>query len=586
MQRMRSIRTKLIFAFCAVFLIMIGVVWFVYNFVFSYYLGREAQKNVELLIGQTNKVVQSSFSMLENSVNYFFMDQTLQEWIAMDSSQENEELLGKFNMDKAIRHSMRMNSAWDNALMGTAYFYVDQYAFTFYSNGKFPIYDMTKQTRVIFNQMELSDTDDLQLFPAQDDTRTFFIGKSYVDEELKEKNLSMVIAVDEEKLAEEYGALGRYENALACIVDEKGRIYSASRSKLLGRKLDPEILDKIPGDDLTDAVIDGTDCYVSKKEVSQTGLSLIACIPKSSYSAAMTQTVRQYVMIVCIAFAALMFAGIFVIYKATDFLTVIEKNFTAVKNGNYRVKLPDFNTSELHELSRAFNGMTERIDYLIHEVYEKQIEIKNAELGFLQSQINPHFLFNTFAAIGTKAKLAGQEEIYRMIRAISTLLRASFRQDDSGTVEIREELNYVECYLYIQKERFGNKLSYEIRVEDETIIECRIPGLCIEPIVENAVIHGIEPKVGNGIVHVDIMKDTDNINIVVTDNGAGFRDQTAAEHSGSSIGMKNVDKRLKLMYGEAYGVYIDHDYREGARVIIKIPNTGGGAGVQSNDRGR
>ena len=77
-----------------------------------------------------------------------------------------------------------------------------------------------------------------------------------------------------------------------------------------------------------------------------------------------------------------------------------------------------------------------------------------------------------------------------------------------------------------------------------------------------------------------------NINIVVTDNGAGFRDQTAAEHSGSSIGMKNVDKRLKLMYGEAYGVYIDHDYREGARVIIKIPNTGGGAGVQSNDRGR
>lgn len=236
------------------------------------------------------------------------------------------------------------------------------------------------------------------------------------------------------------------------------------------------------------------------------------------------------------------------------------------------MKMPDFQTMELHELSRAFNGMTEQIDYLVHEIYEKEIEVKKAELGFLQSQINPHFLFNTFAAIGTRAKIAGQEEIYRMIRAISTLLEAGFRSSEKALVEIRKEMEYVECYLYIQKERFGEKLQYEIKIEDEELLNCQVPRLCLEPIVENAVVHGIEPKMGTGTVIITIVLEQDTVCMIVEDDGVGFpKQKEPLPQTKSSIGVSNTDKRLKLMYGDKYGVFIDKEKEQGARVYVKIP---------------
>lgn len=190
----------------------------------------------------------------------------------------------------------------------------------------------------------------------------------------------------------------------------------------------------------------------------------------------------------------------------------------------------------------------------------------------MQSQINPHFLFNTFAAIGTRAKIAGQEEIYRMIRAISTLLEAGFRSSEKALVEIRKEMEYVECYLYIQKERFGEKLQYEIKIEDEELLNCQVPRLCLEPIVENAVVHGIEPKMGTGTVIITIVLEQDTVCMIVEDDGVGFpKQKEPLPQTKSSIGVSNTDKRLKLMYGDKYGVFIDKEKEQGARVYVKIP---------------
>ena len=163
-----------------------------------------------------------------------------------------------------------------------------------------------------------------------------------------------------------------------------------------------------------------------------------------------------------------------------------------------------------------------------------------------------------------------------MIRAISTLLEASFRPDEKGTVTIKKELEYVECYLLIQKERFGSRLQYKVNVEDAALLLQMVPKLCLEPIVENAVIHGIEPKIGSGMVRIDILHREKNILMIVKDNGVGFqKPQTERKKGGSSVGVKNTDRRLKLIYGDEYGVFIDESETEGAKVIIKVPYTGG-----------
>lgn len=573
---MRSIRTKLLVGITVLCLLLIGVVWCIYQFIFSRYVKEEANRNIELLVQQTEKAVESSMSMIESSVEYFFMDKTLQEWINMESPGPNEELLGKLNMDEAIRHSLLVNSAWKNDLMGAAYFYVDQYAFTFYSNGDFPIYQLTQQVRRVTLLMQDNDSEELQLFLPTDGTETFFVGKSYVDKERRDKNLNLVIAVDEKNLMEEYAAINQYKGAQACLVDREGNIYSSADKGRIGEKLTGDSERFFTGGRVEEVLEDGRLYYVSGREISKTGLWLLIKIPKESYAAAMTRIARQYVLIICMVFVAILIIGMLAVYKGTSFLEDIEERFVAVKNGDYRVTMPDFKSSELYELSRAFNGMTKQIDYLIHEVYEKEIAVKKAEVGFLQSQINPHFLFNTFATIGTKAKLAGQEEIYRMIRAISTLLEAGFRPNEKGTVEIRRELEYVECYLYIQKERFGERLQYKVQVAEEELLACQVPRLCLEPIVENAVIHGIEPKLGKGRVVIGISGEGDDLCLTVTDDGVGFGEKSGTlREKESSIGIRNTDKRLKLMYGEKYGVFIDRDVEKGARVIIRIPRTGG-----------
>lgn len=577
MGKARSIRTELIRYAVIIFIVFVVAMWCIYQYVFSRYVEEEASRNVELLVQQTDKAVESSLSMIESSVEYFFMDKTLQEWISMESPDPNEELLGKLNMDEAIQHSLLANSAWEKDLISSAYFYVDQFAFTFYSNGTLPIHELTQQVKQISARMQLEDSKDMLLFLPQDEMRTFFIGKSYVDEERPDRSLNLIIAVDERKLMEEYEVINQYKDAQAYLADKNGNIYS-SVGETFGNSLGAGSDVLYTDGDVREVSTDGKDYYIFGDEVSQTGLWLIVKIPKDSYGDAMIRIVRQYVLIVCLVLAGILAVGLFVIYKGTAFLSTIEKKFAAVKNGDYTAKLPDFNTSELHELSMAFNGMTDQINYLIHEVYEKNLEVKKAELGFLQSQINPHFLFNTFAAIGTKAKLAGQEEIYRMVRAISTLLEAGFRPDNNEVVGIRQELDYVECYLYIQKERFGDKLKYSITVEDERLLDSRIPRLCLEPIVENAVIHGIEPKVSGGTVSITISKAGTTIYMTVEDDGTGFSG-TQKSKSGNSIGIQNTDKRLKLMYGEKYGVFVDHDMKRGARVTVKVPFERGGEHV-------
>lgn len=572
MRKVKTIRTKLLIAVCILFIVLIGTVWCIYQYIFSKYAEQESDKNIELLIQQTNKAVESSMSMIESSVEYFFMDKTLQEWMSMEDPSPNDELFGKLNMDEALQHSLMANRAWENDLIGAAYFYVDEFAFTFYFNGNLPIHELTQETKAIAAKMRMSKSEELQVFLPKGDSRTFFVSKSYVDEKIEDKTLNLIIAVDESKLVEEYEALTQYKGAEAYLIDEKGRIYSSSGNKKIGESI---------GDNFTMYLTDGrveetatgrAGDYISGQKISQTGLWLVTKIPKDSYAVAMTQIARQYVLIICGVLLGILALGMFAIYKGTGFLAVIEKRFVAVKNGDYSAKLPDFETSELHELSCAFNGMTEQINYLVHEVYEKEIEVKKAELGFLQSQINPHFLFNTFAAISTKAKIAHQEEIYRMLRALSTLLEASFRPNAKGTVSVKKELEYVECYLYIQKERFGDKLKYRIDVQNEELFSCEIPRLCLEPIVENAVIHGIEPKLEGGTVDIIITKSERDIYMTVVDNGRGFHKKEIKEKkTGNSIGITNTDKRLKLIYGEQYGVFIDFEMKTGAKVVIKIP---------------
>lgn len=317
------------------------------------------------------------------------------------------------------------------------------------------------------------------------------------------------------------------------------------------------------------------------KELSL-GVSVSLGIPENYAVRILYDSIDVYIMgILTILAAGLISFGIFT-YKMTRPIEEVRKKLKQVQDGNFETKLPDYDNKEFHEISKGFNQMTTEINYLINEVYEKQILEKEMELKFLQSQMNPHFMFNVLNAISLQAKIDGNEEISRHISTFSQLIQSRIYRNESEKVKIKQELEYAKYYLEIQKFRYGEQLSYLIDV-DEKLLECYIPKLCIQMVAENAVVHGIEPKMGAGNVQIWVVEEYGNILIRVIDDGVGFgtngpvnlplKEAPASQYH-NRVGLDNVNSIIKLMYGKEYGITIFSEAGKGTVVTICVPRDG------------
>ena len=201
------------------------------------------------------------------------------------------------------------------------------------------------------------------------------------------------------------------------------------------------------------------------------------------------------------------------------------------------------------------------------------------ELKFLQTQMNPHFMFNVLNALALQAKIDGNDELSGKISVFSQLIQAKIYRSETEKVQIRQEMEYVRYYLEIQKFRYGDSLTYSVQVE-EGVEECYIPKLCIQLVAENAVVHGLEPKMGGGRVDITAGQRDGKIQITVTDNGVGFGidgevslplKTESGDKSHNHVGLNNADSIIKLMYGKEYGIRIYSTAGEGTKVTITIP---------------
>jgi len=273
-------------------------------------------------------------------------------------------------------------------------------------------------------------------------------------------------------------------------------------------------------------------------------------------------------------------------------------NMGKIKDDNFDVFVNYEGKDEISELSRSFKNMIDRINNLISEVYlyemrvkDLQIKKKEAEFNALQSQINPHFLFNTMESICMNLIKKGDIEIAEVIQSFARLLRKSIDWG-SDSHSLRKELDLSENYLKIQKFRYRDKFEYKIDVNSE-LYGVIIPKFIIQPIVENAIYHGIEMKEGQGMLKIFSHITENNIMIVVEDDGVGMDNNKLKEvidgldgeqiddEKKSRIGIKNVHQRLKLYYGQQYGVLIESEKNVGTRVKILLPNHIREGGIQN-----
>ena len=260
------------------------------------------------------------------------------------------------------------------------------------------------------------------------------------------------------------------------------------------------------------------------------------------------------------------------VVKAIRAMNLLLSGFREVSGGNYMVRLPQSRDGDVVMIVDGFNNMTEKIRNMFDVVREEEALRKASEIKFLQAQINPHFLFNVLTTIRIRAKLGGDEGVYQMLLALGELIAAGISNDRTPLIPLEEEMHYIKRYLYLQKIRFEDRLSYDIDIAEPQFLRCAVPKLCVESIVENAVIHGLENKIGCGNIRICVHGAEEDLEISIWDNGVGFDvEQIGQSGAHSGIGLANVERRLKLIFGEQYGLCVHSEIGEGTCVRMRIP---------------
>lgn len=225
---------------------------------------------------------------------------------------------------------------------------------------------------------------------------------------------------------------------------------------------------------------------------------------------------------------------------------------------------------EIHTISEECNAMVKRIHTLVDNVRLTEHQKRKAELDFLQMQINPHFMYNTLFSIKCLVAMNKNQQAEKMLSSFILFLK-SILSTSKECITIREELAILRDYVYIQKHRFGNKFDMVYTCSEKLEIY-KIPKLLLQPLVENAILHGIEPKAERGRIEVVITQEGDDLMIKVIDDGVGVDiNQLNGSTDGTSIGIYNVADRIRLNYGEAYGLHLKSQIGMGMEVAMLIP---------------
>lgn len=249
----------------------------------------------------------------------------------------------------------------------------------------------------------------------------------------------------------------------------------------------------------------------------------------------------------------------------------------AIGDGDLKIQKPiEAEEYEIQMLSDGFEKMVERLNQLIEQNKQEQISLRKAELALLQAQINPHFLYNTLDTIIWLIEMEQYEKAVEMVTSLSGFFRSSLSKG-RDIIEIREEEKHVRSYLEIQQVRYRDILDYEIDI-DSQLANYQIPKLTLQPLVENALYHGIKLKRGKGTIHVKGYMKGNDIFIEVVDSGAGM-DSTRLKEVQRAIrkeerigfGLSTVHERLQLLFGTEYGLALDSKEGEGTRVVARIP---------------
>lgn len=391
-------------------------------------------------------------------------------------------------------------------------------------------------------------------------------------------NGTIIIAIDREKWLS-YCVKGLDISWFICLYGSEFAVtsnpYMEKECSELDSMLKKRRTDSLPFEEVS---LHGRQYFISSQRLSKIHLSSSVIAPKSVLFKDLNDTLKTYFLIMAGTVFLALFTAIIISRAITRPIDRMIYHINQISEGNIKELPPMKMYQEFDVWADSFNQMLKQLDTYYNDSFQKQLLLKSSEIRALQAQMNPHFLFNVLNTIAWKAQMSGDEEIYQMIISLGELLKMNTLSKETDFITLRQEIEYIKFYVYLQQMRFEDKISCVFQIP-ESLMPAQIPTFCIQPLVENAIVHGLEPKNGKGRLIVQVFcPDEDFMEISIIDNGIGFEKipdvraiMPSEEGSHTHIGLRNLDKRLELLFGPEARLQIDSVPEKYTAVSFKIP---------------
>jgi len=570
-----SIRTKLIIGFLAILLPLVLILSIVFYSYSAKIVLKQSLEQTREIVEQFSISLDNYMGLMRNKMEILADSPTIQEELNTHQDKEDIKNDSFYSRNKRIRRimlqiysSVTMNDVEIYGINETNH-YLSLWSKKYEIPDKDILFEnanLSKGRSVLVNN--INDADTIQMIKMVKDLQTykpigyirFGLKRNYIEKMAKNINFGSdgSVVIFDENLNKISGIA--HDSVLSKLLKEKPSIGNFSYSE-------------------------GKNEYTAVHIHSDsTGWTTVGVIPLRYINKDLAGI--QYLTVIIIVLTIIIGVTVSVII-AQSLILPLENTVNALEKfsrGDFAVRLKENRCDEIGKLNRIFNKAIKEINELMQKVTQSEILNKEMEFKTLQSQMNPHFLYNTLDTINWLAFKEKQTEICNLVAAISSLIRASISNKKS-IITIEQELDYVKNYIYIQHIRYKDRFDiiYDI---DESLLKQAVPKLIIQPIVENAIIHGIENSKNKNLLYISVKRENECIIIIVKDTGIGMTDEKVSEllkeplnaegdeqKAHTNLGLYAVHKRIQLMYGDLYGLTVQSQAGEGTTVTLHIPFT-------------
>ena len=529
----------------------------------------------EAALRQVNQSVEAQINLVDSTFPMFVANPVIQGYLEPTSSTYNVSATAKkLNIERQMSYLLINTYLWRERYISAVYLFDKEdnaYVVTKTGGGK----QALLQNRELQHRIDENDYS-LQILPSEAGDTIYFarrIGSlndgSYI--------ATIVIDVNEREFREVLRNSHSPE-LLVSLATGEGTLLSCQGDKEVMLKL-MQSAELAAGQGRVHEV---SGYFAASQVITNAGIRSSVAIACESVYAGLNETLRSFFPLFFIIAAVVLLLAFLLSAFITRPIKLMMTYVRQISAGNSLVQVPSGMYQELNELAYSMNGTLSQLDDYYQKLYEKELLLKNAQIKSLRAQINPHFLFNVLDTIGWKAQIAGDDEVADMVVSLGDLLRSNIASEDTDEIRLGDEIENVKFYLYLQKARFEDRFLTEINIEGNELLRYMVPRLSLQPLVENAIVHGLEGKAGQGRLTITANSEGDALLLCVEDDGLGFNpehikpDEPEPTGHHTHIGISNLSRRISLLYGKAYGLTITSAPNMGTKAVMRLPKKYGG----------